>query len=362
MSYIPQHHHDATGSDAGHGGATAGMGGLSGMSMHIDQLTDDYVEFRLDNADSALANSVRRTILAEVPMLAINECLVKSNSSVIHDEFLAHRIGMIPIHSTAAKDMNFFWNCPCDEQGCTRCTIEMELVVRCGANETEPRQVTASDLRLIGGQAVADVYPVRNPNYNQGRGPWICTLGPGQEVDVLCKINKGIAKRHAKWMPVATCSMQYVADIQLNMAELKSLESKKELVAICPVQVFDIEAGDVRVAHPDRCVYCTDCCSRENKKQWAFVKRKQTPSGRYYYVFRVEGIGVLPVIDVVREALLVLKEKFDRFQKAMCGEMEENPRENQRGGELAVAPMGGLGGHSPMPQTPMTNLADMVFT
>merc|ERR1719240_134483 len=32
----------------------------------------------------------------------------------------------------------------------------------------------------------------------------LARLGPGQEIDLLCKCEKGIGKEHAKWTPVCT--------------------------------------------------------------------------------------------------------------------------------------------------------------
>lgn len=51
---------------------------------------------------------------------------------------------------------------------------------------------------------------------------------------------KGIGKDHAKWMPVATCSFQYMPDITLNQAELDKLtpSEKQAFVESSPTRVF----------------------------------------------------------------------------------------------------------------------------
>ncbi|MEK6970806.1 MAG: DNA-directed RNA polymerase subunit D, partial [archaeon] len=38
-------------------------------------------------------NAIRRTILSEVPVLAIEELAMYENNSVLFDEFLGHRLG-----------------------------------------------------------------------------------------------------------------------------------------------------------------------------------------------------------------------------------------------------------------------------
>ena len=47
--------------------------------------------------DTAIANAFRRILLAEVPVFAIEDCCVYQNNSILQDEVLCHRLGLIPI-------------------------------------------------------------------------------------------------------------------------------------------------------------------------------------------------------------------------------------------------------------------------
>lgn len=49
--------------------------------------------------DAAIANAFRRILLAEVPTMAVEKVLVYNNTSIVQDEILAHRLGLIPIHA-----------------------------------------------------------------------------------------------------------------------------------------------------------------------------------------------------------------------------------------------------------------------
>lgn len=58
---------------------------------------DMEMEFDLVGVEPSLANAFRRILLSEVPSIAIKEVHMYMNTSVIQDEVLAHRIGLIPL-------------------------------------------------------------------------------------------------------------------------------------------------------------------------------------------------------------------------------------------------------------------------
>ena len=55
------------------------------------------MEFDLIGIDAALVNAYRRIMISEVPSLAIEKVFIYSNTGVMHDEVLSHRLGLIPI-------------------------------------------------------------------------------------------------------------------------------------------------------------------------------------------------------------------------------------------------------------------------
>lgn len=71
------------------------------VDIDIKKLTSEEIVFDLSGAEPPLANALRRIMIAEIPMMAIEKVTMWQNTSVIPDENLAHRMGLIPIKADA---------------------------------------------------------------------------------------------------------------------------------------------------------------------------------------------------------------------------------------------------------------------
>ena len=113
------------------------------------EMKDDYMKFELRDTDASMANALRRVMLAEVPTVAIDLVEIEVNSTVLNDEFIAHRLGLIPLCSDRAMEMRFARDCDaCDGDGpCSYCSVEFHLSVRCDSDQT--LDVTSADLQCL---------------------------------------------------------------------------------------------------------------------------------------------------------------------------------------------------------------------
>ncbi|VVB52559.1 DNA-directed RNA polymerase subunit D [uncultured archaeon] len=57
----------------------------------------DVITFTVKGADAAVINALRRIVISEVPVMAIEEVTFHDNTSALNDEMLAHRLGLTPL-------------------------------------------------------------------------------------------------------------------------------------------------------------------------------------------------------------------------------------------------------------------------
>jgi DNA-directed RNA polymerase II subunit RPB3 len=163
------------------------------MKITVIEQTKTNLKFIL-HSNISFANSLRRILLSEVPMVAIDIVEIKENGTVLADEMLAHRIGLIPIRYTG----NIISKEDCDCDGfCQKCSIRFTL--KKSNNMDNPNSiisVTGLDLQTS------------NPDVHC-HNSLIVKLSPGQKIDMTCIATLGNGKVHAKFCPITTVGFTY---------------------------------------------------------------------------------------------------------------------------------------------------------
>jgi DNA-directed RNA polymerase II subunit RPB3 len=186
---------------------------LANLSVQADS---QHVDFELSNVDLAFANSLRRVVLAEIPTMAIDLVEIEANTSVLADEFLTHRLGLIPLNAKNVDDVVYSRDCDC-EQYCELCSVTLTLRARCTGDEimrVYARDLVVDSMRAnewVGTPVITDP---------EGLGTVICKLRKGQELKMKCIAKKGIAKEHAKWAPTAAVGFEYDPHNKLRHLDL----------------------------------------------------------------------------------------------------------------------------------------------
>ena len=69
------------------------------LKMQIHKTDDpNSLTFDVIGIDTSIANALRRILIAEVNSVAIDRVFIENNTSVMQDEVLAHRLGLIPVY------------------------------------------------------------------------------------------------------------------------------------------------------------------------------------------------------------------------------------------------------------------------
>lgn len=66
------------------------------MNVEIEEEGEDVLKLRLEDANAAIANTLRRAMMTKVPTLAVQSLDIVKNESGLFDEVLANRVGQVP--------------------------------------------------------------------------------------------------------------------------------------------------------------------------------------------------------------------------------------------------------------------------
>lgn len=337
----------------------------------------DRIVFDMVGIEAPLANAFRRILLAEVPTMAIERVLLFQNTSIIQDEVLAHRLGLIPIaadprqfqyvreSAREKRDRNKPRNPKAnDDKSITISqhpagqpnelnTLVFVLDVKC-TRKIDPKTGKPA------GEEKADMDKYENYLVHSRQLQWIpqgsqakrfsapgaapkpyyddivlAKLRPGQSIEAELHVEKGIGQQHAKWSPVATASYRLLPEVLFTTPVENELAD--ELKAKCPMNVFDIEdLGSKRVAkaaRPRNCTMCRECTRGDagevNGEAATWSDRVKLRRVRDHFVFSVETTGAYSPTQVVREALAVLKEKSHTLKRLFKGEQGQADEEEE---------------------------------
>ncbi|XP_047458507.1 DNA-directed RNA polymerases I and III subunit RPAC1 isoform X3 [Mugil cephalus] len=243
--------------------------------VHLDESS---MEFDMVGIDAAIANAFRRILLAEVPTMAIEKVFIYNNTSIVQDEVLAQRLGLIPIKA----DPRLF----------------------------EYRNAVYSrDIKWvpIGNQsdvfAESSIGPVHDDIV-------IAQLRPGQELDIIMHCVKGIGKDHAKFSPVATASYRLLPEITLlELVEGEKAERLKHCFSQGVIDLEDANGKKVAKVMNSR----LDTCSREVLRHSDLKNVVKLGRVRDHFIFTVESTGILCPDILITEAIKILMAKCQRF-------------------------------------------------
>jgi DNA-directed RNA polymerase subunit D len=154
-------------------------------SLEVISKDERKMSIKLKGVPLQYANALRRLCLNGVPVFAIDTVDIIENSSVLPDEGLAHRLGLVPLKTDLAR-FNEPSKCDCQsETGCSNCKVMLVL----DSGDTDVTKSVLTD-ELISEDESVKPTSEKIP---------IVQLAPGQRVKVECYARLGRGREHAKW-------------------------------------------------------------------------------------------------------------------------------------------------------------------
>ncbi len=246
----------------------------------------------------ALANSIRRAILSEVPTLAIDEVIFAVNTSAFWDEMIAHRLGLVPLRVDnelydALRD--------CYENHNNDCQVVFSLTEEA---VERPKTVMSGHLRFEG---IEGIIPFREGLTVEPVSKYIpiIKLAKGQRLSLTAIARMGVGREHAKWQPVTAVGYKYKPVVNILKREVPE-DLATKLVNTCPRRVFGYRDGKLVIINENACSLCRECV----EKFPDVVDVKGDPST---IIMTIESLGGLPPSKIVDVALDILDRKLEKF-------------------------------------------------
>ena len=163
--------------------------------------------FQINKVDLAIINSIRRIILSEIPVVGFygeEEPTVEIpfNTGPLHNEFMIHRLGLIPLHITEAITESY-------EDG----DYKFEFNIENKSNETI--NVTTADFKgtykdtELTKQELSKIFPV---NKISKSNILITRLRPNEHLHVIATAIKRTGKTNASFSPVSLSNFYFIED------------------------------------------------------------------------------------------------------------------------------------------------------
>ena len=245
------------------------------MFMDIKKVYEDgtVAKFLIKGTNYTFMNTLRRTIMTNVPCLAIEDVQIYENDSPTFDEMLANRLGLLPI-KTDVK------------------TYKRGDTVKLVLEKTGPGIVTSKDIKCT------------DPKIEISDKKIIITkLGKDQNLKLEMTATMKCGEEHARYQP-AIVSYNEVMEIKND----KSFDTKA-IVAEMPKGSIDVKAGKLFFADP---------YNAEHQNQHLDILKKHGVEVSYSpteFILTVESTGQMTAKEVLDSAVDELTVKLDKLDE-----------------------------------------------
>lgn len=271
------------------------------MKLEVVKMDDRRCALDIQEAAPYLVNTLRRTLIADVPKLAVDEVVFYDNTSGLFDEIVAHRLSLLPIPT----DLDAFVpraECTCEGEGCANCTVRYTL------SKEGPTMVYSGDL-----QSEDPAFQVADPKIP------IVELLQNQRLILETEAVLGTGSQHAKWTPVSGIGYKYWPGVTIDNDKFDA-RTKRAVIDACSTNNLKDAANKIIMEDPwnfnlnddlEEAFATAAGISVEDRDKLGI--RMEPDDTRF--LFRFETDGALTPYQALKAALGILQEKFDTMGK-----------------------------------------------
>ena len=271
---------------------------MAEVKIEVVEKDENHVKLLIEGVGIHLVNAVRRAALEYVPTIATDFVVFRSNTSVLHDEFIAHRIGLIPLTSEEAVRK---YKPPevCSKEGMEEdLSCYAVLSLEASAGENEIKTVYSDELKPLTDPTVKPVHE-RIP---------IVKLGPNQRIELEAYARLGRGKEHIKWSPATISTVTYVPEVRVDWSKCTDCG---ECANVCPTGALTMSEGKLVVKEElcNLCRQCVQACPYD-------AVRLGHKEGKYYLTIESSGSLKPETIAVfaVKEIMIKLEDLISKLK------------------------------------------------
>ncbi len=277
------------------------------MPVVLGELKPRGLSLEVEGATASQVNAIRRTLLSDVPKLAIedvefhlgpirDEATGKDydSSTSMFDKAVALRLGLLPI-PTDLSQFRRKSECTCGGAGCPNCQVMFSV------DKKGPCTVYAKDVVPLGDAGLAILEP---------EVP-IVRLGARQALLAYATAVVGSARDHAKWQVAHGVGMYPRPHVRIARKEGCTDACLKRTAASCPVNILEFSGGKLTCTDETKCIYCGAC---EATDEHGSI-RIEPDDEKFFLKFETDGS--LSAREALRYTLKQLKGRFEDLRESI---------------------------------------------
>lgn len=287
--------------------------------LHNFNQDDETLSFDVNNLSHSLLNAIRRLIISDVETIAFrteygkqSDIVINQNTSSLHNEFLANRISLVPIHidsnkisSFNAESLEFFI------QVQNNTTSSMDITTE----HIQIRDMTKNPPTLLSKASCQKLFPPHKITgdyilLNRLKPNRSTNLEGGENLDIVMKASRSCGKDHARYCPTCVSVFTNRQDSSKVKEELNKrlLTQENEIKSEYNRNMTDLEKKDL-----------VDSFMLGEADRYYMKDEEGEPNA---FTFTVESDGRIAPHNIFYRAMEILEDRITLFQKKIETEEE----------------------------------------